>query len=312
LEKAVIIKTFALASLISLPIGFFYFFIGPEFEIGITQFWGRIDREKTEIKTIVSINNPTHFARWLKRIEFDLYMNGFKIANEAMEKSIEVKPMGRTEISLTSFLDNSKITDLWIIYLNKGNLFDLELTGNVTFSSKIREIILPIGYKISTHTNLLELLDIKKQRDITVGTTALTLKSLTLTWGEVSSAQTEINNRIVIYNPNSYQVTIKEINYTIMMNHIKMGEGILYNPIVLEAKTETNISFPAILNNSMLDEWWATHLRNDQITRISVKVDGIAEISGTEYDFIIAEVEGEASIRILGATISMGYYLPVL
>jgi LEA14-like dessication related protein len=159
----------------------------------------------------------------------------------------------------------------------------------------------------------LELLNIRQPRDLRAGSTTLTLKSLNLTWGEVTSVQTKINNNAVIYNPNRYPITIKKINYTIEMNGIKMGEGeAKYNSTALEAKTDNNVWFRAIMNNAMLDDWWATHLRNDQVTSVAVKLRGVAEVSGTDYDFIIAEVGVRASIHILSGTISYGFFLPIL
>ena len=254
----------------------------------------------------------TPLSGWLKKIEFNLYINDLKIASEVSEKSIEVKPLGKTETSLRSFLNNNKIPDLWTTYLKKDD-FNVTLAGNVTFGSWIREIVCPIGYKTRVHTPLLELLNIRHPRDLRAGPTTLTLKSLNLTLGEVTSVQTKLNCNAVIYNPNSYPITLKRINYTIEMNGIKMGEGgDKYNSTVLEAKIDNNVWFMAIMNNAMLDDWWATHLRNNQVTNVAVKLRGVAEVSGTEYDFIIAEVGVEASIRILSGTISYGFYLPIL
>ena len=302
----------ALLVLVIASVSMFYVFIGPEFEISITQSWGRVAHDTTEINTVIAVNNPTPLSRWLKKIEFSLYINDLKIASEVSEKSIEVKPLGKTEISLTSFLNNSKIPDLWTTYLEKDD-FNVTLAGNVTFGSGMREIVCPIDYKNRVHAPLLELLNIRQPRDLRAGPTTLTLKSLNLTWGEVTSVQTKINSNAVIYNPNNYPITIKKINYTIEMNGIKMGEGeAKYNSTVLEAKTDNNVWFMAIMNNTMLDDWWATHLKNDQVTKVAVKLRGVAEVSGTDYDFIIAEVGVEASICILSGTISYGFYLPIL
>lgn len=298
--------------LVIASVAMFYVFIGPEFEISITQSWGKVAYDTTEINTVIAVNNPTPLSRWLKKIEFNLYINDLKVASEISEKSIEVKPLGKTEISLTSFLNNSKIPDLWATYLKKDD-FNVTLAGNVTFGSRIREIICPIDYKTRVHTPLLELLNIRQPRDVRAGPATLTLKSLNLTWGEVTSVQTKINNNAVIYNPNSYPITVKKINYTIEMNGIKMGEeGAKCNSTALEAKIDNNVWFTAIMNNTMLDDWWAKHLRNDQVTSLAVKLRGVAEVMGTDYDFIIAEAGVEASIRILSGTISYGFYLPIL
>lgn len=310
LKKATIIRMLLVVLLVLAPF-LFYVFYGPGFEIRITQSWGRVTRDKTEIETLITVNNPTPLSRWIKRIEFDLYINGFKIASEVSEKMVEVKPLRKTEISLTSFLNNSMILNLWVAYLNKGDLFEVELAGNATFSSITREIVCPIGYKTSAHTPLLELLSTKEPKEIKVGPATLTLRSLTLNWSEVTSAQTKIENNAVLYNPNSHPITITKIDYTIEMNDVKVGEGSMYNPIILEAKTDSNVSFTAILNNTMLYRWWPTHLRNDQITRIAVRVQGVGKVLGAEYSFLMVAVEGAASIRILGGTIALGFNLPL-
>jgi len=96
------------------------------------------------------------------------------------------------------------------------------------------------------------------------------------------------------------------------MNGIRMGEGMVYNQTVIEAKTDRNVSFTANMNNTMLNDWWTAFLRNDQAAHVYINIRGVAEYSGTECDFIIAEEEAEASICILNGTISYRFYIPIL
>ncbi|RJS89054.1 hypothetical protein CW700_05805, partial [Candidatus Bathyarchaeota archaeon] len=127
-------------------------------------------------------------------------------------------------------------------------------------------MVCPIGHDTIVHTPLMGLLNIKQPRDIQAGkATTMTLRALTLTWGKATSAQTEINIEASIYNPNSYSIVIKQINYTIEMNGVKMGEGVTYTQTTLEAKTDKSISFTAIMNNAMQDDWCAVLLQNDQV-----------------------------------------------
>lgn len=310
MEKATVIKIFAVILVVMAPIGF-YTLVGPV-EISIIQSWGRVTQDMTEIKTVIVVNNPTYISRWLKKVEFDLYINDFKIATEVYEESVEVKPLEKTEISLTSFLNNSKIPDLWVAYLSKGNVFEVRLAGNVTFGSMMREIICPISYKMATHTSLLDLLSNHESEYVRVGPRTLTLKSFTLTWGEVTSLQTQINGSAVVYNPNNHSIMITTTSYIIEINDIRLEKDFTPTPIALEPKVDTNISFTATLDNTMLDQWWHRHLGNDQVTRVFIKLLGVGEILGTKHSFVIAEAEVEASIRILGGTISFGYYIPVL
>jgi len=310
--KTTAVKFLAIALLVMVPVGLFYVLVGPEFEISITQIWGRVIRDTTEIRTIIAFNNPTLLARWLKKIELEIYINDLKITSEVNETNIEVKPLAETKIQLTSFLDNARIPDLWATYLNGDNLFRVEVDGNVTFRSTTRETVCPIGYKTSAHTDLLDLLRVTEPREIRAGTAALTLETLVLDWSKATAAQTEMNTEALIYNPNSYPVTVTAINYTVEMNSIKMGGDTIYVSKVLEPQRNTTVSFTATLNNTMLHPWWVTHLGNDQITTISLKVQAEAEVLGIEYSSSIIETAGSASIRILGSTMTYGYYLPLL
>lgn len=312
LKKKIMLKIIVIALIILVPIFSFYFFVGPEFEISITQTWGRVTSDTTEIETLVAVNNPTPLSRWLKKIEFDLYINDLKIASESNEQSVEVKPLGKTEISFTSFLNNSRIPDLWVTYLNNGYSFDVRLAGNVTFNSAIRETVFPIDYETYADANLLELLNINEPKEISVGPTTLTLKSLTSFLGRVTVAQTEIKNFVVIYNPSNYTVKMTKVNCTIEMNGIKMVENVTNRAISLWANRTSSLGFTWILNNSLLNEWWSTHLTSDQMTRVAFKLQVVANVTGTEYSFSIVEREEEVSLRILGDTISFRYYLPIL
>jgi len=312
LKKTTLLKILVMALIILVPIFSFYLFVGPEFEISISQTWGRATHDTTEIKTLVAVNNPTPLSRWLKKIEFDLYINDLKIASEVSEKNVEVKPMGKTETELTSFLNNSKILDLWVSYLDKSNFFDVRLDGNVTFSSAVRELMIPISYETYAHTNLLELLNIHDPRDIRVGPADLKLKSLTSIWGDVTTDQTGINSAVEIYNPSNYTIKITKVNCTMEMNGIKLVENAVSKTINLMASRGTNVSFTWTLNNAMLNEWWRMHLENDQITRVAFNLRGTAMVAGAEYSFPFAEAAEDVSIRILSGTISFGYYVPVL
>jgi len=272
--KTTAVKILTVALLVMVPIGLFYVLVGPEFEISITQIWGRVTRDTTEIRTVIAFNNPTPLARWLKKIELEIYINDLKITSEVNETNIEVKPLGETKIQLTSFLDNARIPDLWVTYLNGDNLFRVEVDGNVTFRSTTREIVCPIGYKTSAHTDLLDLLRVTEPREIRAGTVSLTLETLVLAWSKVTAAQTEINTEAVVYNPNSYPITVTAINYTVEMNSIKMGGDTIYVSKVLEPQRNTSVSFTATLNNTMLHSWWVTHLGTTRLQLLALRYTG--------------------------------------
>jgi len=73
----------------------------------------------------------------------------------------------------------------------------------------LRDIVCPISYNTVTHTPLMELLGLNQPKNINVGSANMTLKTLKLSWGEATSAETKIYVDASIYNPNNYPIIIK-------------------------------------------------------------------------------------------------------
>lgn len=95
--------------------------------------------------------------------------------------------------------------------------------------------------------------------------------SISHKWGEVSNAYSEIITEIVVYNPNPVPIPLKNISVHLYMNGIDMGEGRNIGPASLQAKSNTTIIISTKLNNAKIPEWWVSHLKNGEVSKISLK-----------------------------------------
>ena len=60
------------------------------------------------------------------------------------------------------------------------------------------------------------------------------------------------------------------------MNGIPVGEGVTERPYVIESGTVETIQTTPTIDNSRLDDWWVSHLDNDQTT--TLRIDFYARI----------------------------------
>jgi len=72
-----------------------------------------------------------------------------------------------------------------------------------------------------------------------------------------------------------------------------------------------SVLFEKQLSEGLNVSKWTAFIQNDQVAHVAVNLQGVAEISETDYNFIIAEAEAEASIRILSGKISYEFYIPI-
>jgi LEA14-like dessication related protein len=102
------------------------------------------------------------------------------------------------------------------------------------------------------------------------GEPVLYIEETSARWGTVNTSTTEIDMRFVVYNPNSYPVPVSELSYRATMNGVEMGTGTTEGHGVIPPKSTRTIDTTTVLDNGKIDEWWVTHLENDQVTDLRI------------------------------------------
>ena len=261
--------------------------------------WGNVAYDSTEIIADVSVYNPSPIPITLKKVTFTLYMNNIKMVTGSSEGTVNLASFQETVIRLVSTLNNSRIPDWFISHLKNGERTDVRLSGEVTFDLRLIELTRPFEQTLNITTSLLAGMNTNQAETLRIGPVELTLKSLTSSWGKITPEEIEINHKAVIYNPNPYPIPITKLEYEIYMNNIRMGGGTTYNPVILGAEKDTVILFTTLLNDSLLDEWWITHIKNGEKTRITVEIYSVIEIHDITYKIKIYEVEQNITTNIL-------------
>jgi LEA14-like dessication related protein len=108
------------------------------------------------------------------------------------------------------------------------------------------------------------------------------LRNVSLEWGEVTSATTEVLGILTIYNPNSVSLPIEGITGDIKMDDIKVGSAETIDLQIVK-ETEFPIKVVAKIDNGKMPEFWAEHLRRDEKSVAEIEMRIAFDLEGVKF-----------------------------
>jgi len=266
---------------------------------GITNSWGDITADNSEIKTNIVVDNPNAFTIPIKSVEYEIFMNDVSMGSGHSVGEASLPAKSEHTITILTGLENNKIPQWWVTHIRRGEDSDVKINGNIVFDLKITEYKYPLEQTISAvRTNIL---GGKKSYQVDETSLEPQLRSIENSWGEVTDDFTEIRTKMVMYNPQLIPIYIERIKYEIYMNDIKMGSGLSEETILLEPRSDTEISFDTKLENDKLDDWWVTHLKNGERTSLEIKSELVYTVAGKEFTIELPVQKETLETDILGS-----------
>jgi len=301
---------------VALGAGGFYIYnvvshLQPPELVELSNEWGEVTEKTSSVHTKIVINNPNSLEINFGNlgVTYTLEMNDIAMA-KGSKQGLNLKE-GINTIELTTELDNTKIPEWFQSHVARGEETTLKILPEVTFSIFGTTFKTEIPEQTQQiQTDLLASLNSKETRQIEAsGRTLLEIRETKASWGRVSSNEVPLDIVLAFYNPNLVPIPVTRIDYAIKMNDITMLEGTTNDPAILEPKQETRVYIETSLYNQKLDDWWVSHLQNNEATKIDVTVYAVLEIGGTEIPVQIVECTSGLQTDILnpeGETKSSG------
>lgn len=265
---------------------------------GISHEWGQLTVSTTEIITKIKVYNPNPIPLPLKDVLTEVYMNDIKMGEGSALKS-EIKASTESTIIISTNLENGRIPEWWVSHIKNGEKSTMSVKGYLVFDLKITEFKYPIELSNPIETNILAGLSSNSPQKINIDPITLTIKSIKSNWGEVNEDYTEIITLATIYNDNLIPVPITKFYYLVEMNGIKIGEGLSNIASIIQPKSDATLTFVTKLDNKMLDEWWITHVKNGEMTKVKIVLQPFIKIAGKELKFTLAKRESEFKTNLL-------------
>ncbi|GAB7012802.1 LEA/WHy family protein [Halolamina salina] len=248
--------------------------IGAPSVVGVDNAFGPVNESTTTIESEIVVNNPNPFGVRLGglTIDYAVEMNDVRMATGGRE-GLGVNASGNTSIPLTTLMNNDRIPAWWVSHVENDE--NTTLTVDASIHSDLLGQSFEPQIERSVNTNVIGGFNSDEDRPINVDRPfapepVLWLNSTSGQWGAVSNETTEIDTAFELYNPNLNPVAISEIGYVIEMNNVTMGEGATDSAVSIPPGETETVRATTALQNENLDEWWVSHLQNDQTTQLEV------------------------------------------
>ena len=314
-KKALLIG--AVAVVVAAGIGaYFLLFAGgglPTIEIkSITHRWAFVNETVTAVESTVVVHNPTPISATLKRLEYTIRLNGLDFGTGFCSEPVEVPAQGDATIKLITYISNGKIPAWWVSHVEAGEKTEATVSGVATIEALGTTLDVPFQYSSEFETDIEGQADITEPLDVVlvslpfVGEIKITVEKVDTSWGEVTDETTQLIHVAFVYNPNDFDIPATSMEYVIEANGIRLAEGEQPLNVLLKAKSTTPLVLSTYINNTLLDEWWVSHLQNNETTHLVILIYATMEftvpgVGSFEVVKLIYKADMEVKTDILGA-----------
>lgn len=258
---------------VSIGGGFAVGVLGTPSVVGVENQFGAVTDETTTIETDLIVNNPNPIGVQLggTSVNYTVAMNDIAMASGSKEGLAITQ--GNTSLEFTTQMQNKKIPGWWVSHIRNNEQTQLEIDTRVHSSLIGQSTTVPHSQEINTDIisqfNSTETRPVNANQPV-VSDPVLYINQTSASWGETTEAETPINMQFTMYNPKTTPYTVTEIGYDITMNNISVGEGTTDEPHIISGQSQETVGATTIIQNEKLDEWWVSHLRNDQVTQLRI------------------------------------------
>jgi LEA14-like dessication related protein len=246
--------------------------------------WGTVTSERTEVETRIGIENPRllRVGDAAADVSYTVSLNDVEVASER-KRRVDVAG-DEANISASTWIDNDDVPAWWASHIRRNETTTVRVEPDVVV--EYAGLRLPASEWTRTRTvrtDLLEPLQLTERREFRVGgQPVLVVNETDAQWGNATIDRTPINASATVTNPTRIPIPITELEYTVRLNDIPVGQGAAGEQLLLEPGRTRTIEANATIDTDRLDEWWVTHRRNDGTSTLTVDFTATVEYAGLE------------------------------
>ncbi|QLG49337.1 LEA type 2 family protein [Natrinema halophilum] len=244
--------------------------------------WGSVTDDRTEVETRIAIDNPRllRLGDAAADVSYTVSMNDIEVANEHRNRMSLADD--DSTVTVSTWLDNDDIPAWWASHIGRNETTTVRVNPSVGID--VAGIQLPATGLTGTRTvqtNLLEPIRTNESQRLQIsGRTMFVINETNAQWGKATANRTPIDASATVTNQLSIPVPITEIRYSVELNGIAVGQGVAAQQTVLKPDSTRPLEANATIDNSRLDDWWVTHLRNEETSNLTVEFDATIEYGG--------------------------------
>lgn len=265
--------------------------------------WGEVTEERTEIVTTLWVDNPNPVGVSTGsslRADYEIYMNDVRVA-EGRKRGVDVGT-GNDTVELRTYIDNDRLQPWWVEYVRANETISLSTDGTATVDvglasadvqfpsveETIQEDSAPVIEALSAAAS---------QAEGTYG--PYEIQRGYAEWGSVNESTTTVLFVYEIRNsgPIAVPAVPEGFEVDVRMNDVHLFEGgtdemtprnVAGDATIGPGETQTLV-FEVEMDNGKVDDWFRSHVENDESTHVEADVQFVFEIEETGSTFRVPD-----------------------
>lgn len=257
--------------------------------------WAEVGDDETDIETTVDVvneNDETFSDLLTLSVTQRTTLAGVTVA-EGTER-VDDLPQGAGQIEITTTKPHSVVPEWWAAHLRNGE--DSETRTEIDAEADVGVTTFPLDLQdrsSTVETNMLSDLNDDSSRAVRseqTGMRMLTVHSTSARWEDPTAESATIVVEADISNEQFSDVTIKELDYTVDLNTVRLADDRAPQSHTFAPGERRTVTFTMTLNNSKMEAWWPTHVENGEVSELDRQVVATVESDGeaerVELDFL--------------------------
>jgi LEA14-like dessication related protein len=282
--------------------------------VGVENRFAGVSEETTTVESDLTIRNPNPIGVRLgsANVAYTVLMNDVNMATGGRE-GVRVTT-GNSTLTFTTRMQNDRIPRWWFTHVDAGERTQVTIDATVS-TPLLGGQSVALSQNRTVETDVIGQFNSSETRPVDANTAVvedpiLYINQTNGSWDRaaLSEQRTPMTTTFELYNPKAYPYAITEIGYTIRMNDVTVGAGSTGDPAVLDAGETTTVTTTTTIDNSNLDEWWVSHLENDQTTTLVIdfyavvdpQTAGLSAVEPIRVDLEAADYETTIETDIFG------------
>lgn len=256
--------------------------------------WGEVTEDRTEIVTRATVSNPNDdsFDGLLDlRIDRSTHIHGVGVASGS--RTVENVPSGNTTVGMQSHMAHDTVPEWWAAHLNSGERSTVRTVTNGTVDLGLTSLRADLPDRTRTvETDLLRNLNNDTARPVESdgGRRLLTIERTRGSWGRATPDRAPLTIRMTVRNEQPRPTTLTDVTYLTRINDVTLADGTTGETYRIGPNEQATIELRLDLDNSRMEDWWPTHIRNGERSVMHTELSATVE-SGTvservEFDSI--------------------------
>ncbi len=237
----------------------------------VSMHWGAVNSSVTQIVSDVTVSDPLPFPIPLSGVNVKIYMNGIEMGTGHSIGKTEITPP-QSKIELLINLLNRKLPEWWVTHIKNGEKTKVEIVSNIVFSILGFKFEVPVTKVSQFTTDFLSGVKLKNSEIIYNGLKLGEVRDIKLRWGNVNLNKTQVVVEAKVVNECNVPIVLRSISYDVFMNDVKMGSGKVQKVVTVPPKSVKNIEFSMYIKNSKIPDWWVTHIKNGEKTKVKINM----------------------------------------